>query len=187
MKGKCHHLMGEYLVQNYLEASSRRYKRAFMIGCIEPDRNPATYFKGSLRSQWMRGHNWGNTQPYIYRLIRRLEKKKQLKLLDYYNLGKLIHYVTDAFTYAHNPEFTADLKVHCEYEENLQQYFPMYIRKHDTENKNTFGSAAEAVCNYHQDYLKEPMGIQTDSFFSISACSAVLASITAYRTASALN
>lgn len=186
MKGKCHLLIGDYMVRNYLECASDRSKWAFMLGCIEPDRNPATYFKGSIRCQWMRGHNWGNTQPYIYRLVRRLEKKNQFGLLDYYNMGKLIHYVTDAFTFAHNPEFGDDLKLHCQYEQELQDYFPSFIKSFQHGGFRLMGSAADVICEYHKKYLQNPMGIENDSRFAVTACSAVMAMVTAFRIAPAV-
>lgn len=57
MRGKSHRCLGQYLVEHYMENIPGRYVKAFLVGCIEPDRNPVTYLKGSLRFQWLRGHN----------------------------------------------------------------------------------------------------------------------------------
>ena len=41
---------------------------------------------------------------------------------------RLIHYTTDAFTYAHNDTFPTALSDHREYEAALQDHFLEYMR-----------------------------------------------------------
>ena len=121
MRGKSHRCLGKYLVQHYMSDTPERYVKAFLLGCIEPDRNPATYLKGSIRCQWLRGHNYRNARRFMRAISARLEKKEKLGLFDYYTLGKLIHYTTDAFTYAHNDTFPTALSDHREYEAALRK------------------------------------------------------------------
>lgn len=175
IKAKSHHLLGKYLVDQYMSSAPRRYTAAFLLGCVEPDKNPATYLKGSLRCQWLRGHNWDNSQRYMRRVCARLERRGKLRLLDYYALGKLIHYTTDAFTWAHNAFFTEDLKSHCDYEKLLQDYFPRYLRRQRLSQPERHSGLMETIWAYHQDYTSMPRGIHTDSRYCIHACSAVLA------------
>ena len=111
MRGKSHRCLGKYLVQHYMSDTPERYVKAFLLGCIEPDRNPATYLKGSIRCQWLRGHNYRNARRFMRAISARLEKKETLGLFDYYTLGKLIHYTTDAFTYAHNDTFPTAMHI----------------------------------------------------------------------------
>ena len=110
MRGKSHLRIAQYLLDHYMPNIPTRYQRAFRIGCIEPDRNPATYLKGSIRCQWLRGHNYKNARRFMRTISARLEKKERFNLFDYYTMGKLIHYTTDAFTYAHNDTFPVQLK-----------------------------------------------------------------------------
>ena len=116
MRGKSHLRIAQYLVERYMPDVPKRCQTAFRIGCIEPDRNPATYLKGSIRCQWLRGHNYQNARKFMKAIACRLERKEKLNLFDYYTLGKLIHYTTDAFTYAHNDTFPTNLTDHREYE-----------------------------------------------------------------------
>ena len=111
MRGKSHRCLGKYLVQHYMSDTPERYVKAFLLGCIEPDRNPATYLKGSIRCQWLRGHNYRNARRFMRAISARLERKEKLNLFDYYTLGKLIHYTTDAFTYAHNDTFPTAMHI----------------------------------------------------------------------------
>lgn len=174
MTAEGHQLLGHYLAQKYMNGAPRRYTRAFLIGCVQPDKNPTTYIKGSIRSQWLRGHNWGNSQRYIHRLTKRLERKERLYLLDFYTMGKLIHYTTDAFTFAHNECFQENLMVHRRYERTLQRYFSRYLESAPEESPENTGHVMDMIRENHQDYENAPNGVYVDSRFAVSVCSSVL-------------
>ena len=175
MRGESHRSLGRYLAGKYMTDTPKRYVRAFQLGCIEPDRNPTTYLKGSFRSQWLRGHNYGNAKRYMFRISRRLERKDRLNLLDYYTLGKLIHYTTDAFTYAHNAEFSSNLGDHMEYEVALQDHFLDYMRTSPSVSESGAESIMEAIRVYHREYIHKPANIHTDTKYALKACCCVLA------------
>lgn len=174
MKAKSHQQLGRYLAQKYMDNAPRRYIWAFLIGCTEPDKNPTTYFKGSIRGQWLRGHNWGNSQRYMGRISTKLEQKEQLRLLDFYKIGKLIHYTTDAFTYAHNESFHESLKGHYNYEILLQRYFIRYLANAPASKRVRYESVMDTIQAYHLDYACRPAGVHTDSRFTVIVCCAVL-------------
>ncbi len=167
MRGKSHQSLGRYLVENYMPDIPSRYRKAFLLGCIEPDRNPATYLKGSLRQQWLRGHNWGNAQKYMQRVALRLERRRKLKLFDFYTMGKLIHYTMDAFTSAHNEEFGNSLMDHRVYEVDLQNYFLEYLSEEPEIWTNSNNPAMDTIRSYHHDYIHRPVSIHTDTRFAI--------------------
>lgn len=177
MRGESHKSLGRYLADQYMTTLPRRYIRAFLIGCIEPDRNPATYLKGSLRQQWLRGHNWNNSQRYIQRVSHRLERKKKMRLLDFYAMGRLIHYTTDAFTSAHNARFGTDLSDHCRYEADLQEHFLEYLSRKPEIWTNAEKPVIDTIRSYHCDYLSRPVNIHTDTHFAIIVCSMVVTRI----------
>lgn len=181
MRGKSHRYLGRYLVQHYMSDTPQRYVKAFLLGCIEPDRNPVTYLKGSLRCQWLRGHNYHNARRFMRNISRRLEKKENLNLYDYYTLGKLIHYTTDAFTYAHNDTFTTNLGDHREYEAALQEHFLRYIQEDPEVNPQTARSVMAAIYNYHCEYEELDADIHTDSRFALAASCCVLAMLLSPR------
>ena len=175
MRGKSHEYLGRYLADKYMTAMPRRYVRAFLIGCIEPDRNPTTYLKGSLRRQWLRGHNWGNAQNYMQRVSSRLENRRKKRLLDYYTMGKLIHYTTDAFTSAHNEEFGASLSDHRSYEADLQDHVWAYLAQNPQFWTDAENPVMDTIRSYHRDYIRRPTNIHTDSRFAIIVCCMVMA------------
>lgn len=175
MRGESHRSLGRYLAEKYMSELPKRYQTAFWVGCIEPDRNPATYLKGSIRCQWLRGHNYGNAKRFMFRISRRLERKEHLNLFDYYTLGKLIHYTTDAFTYAHNEEFTTDLGEHLEYETALQHHFLEYMRTDPHVRESDADSITDAIRIYHREYIRKPANIHTDTKYALKACCCILA------------
>lgn len=177
MRGESHRQLGRYLADKYMPNTPERYIRAFLIGCVEPDRNPVTYLKGSLRFQLFRGHNYPNACRFMYRIARRLEKKKRWCLLDYYTLGKLIHYTADAFTFAHNDNFPTDLGEHREYEAALQEHFLRYLQEEPQINPQTARSIMDTIYSYHAEYEKLQANIHIDAKFALNVCCCILAVI----------
>ena len=181
MCGKSHISLGHYLIDRYFSWQPRRYRQAFLLGCIEPDRNPATYLKGSFHAQWLRGHNYRNARHFMTRISTRLEKKKTLNLFDYYTLGKLIHYTADAFTFAHNDTFPAGLSCHREYEIRLQTHFLNYLQNKPALEIQLYHTIMDGISSYHREYFSCETDIQRDSRFALQACCCVLSVLMAHR------
>ena len=174
MRMKSHRQLGLYLADRYMQQLPERAIRAFLFGCTEPDRNPGTYLKGSFRCQWLRGHNFRNARRFMARLSRRLERKRAWSALDYYALGKLIHYTADAFTQAHNETFSPDLEAHRAYEAALQAHFLGYLRQDPRVDPKTAATVMEAIQSFHDLYRQQPSGPATDSRFALSACCCIV-------------
>lgn len=133
-----------------------------------------TYLKGSIRCKWLRGHNWNNAQRYMERLARRLEQKKRLWMLDYYAMGKLIHYTVDAFTSAHNDHFPSALQAHRNYEDQLQSYFLLYLQQRKQHAQYGHGNVMDVIRAYHNEYAAIPSNIRTDSRYCVLVTSLVV-------------
>lgn len=175
MRGESHRQLGQYLADKYMQDVPDRYIRVFLLGCIEPDRNPTTYLKGSLRFQWLRGHNYPNTRRFMQRIARRLERKHTWNLLDYYALGKLVHYIADSFTQAHNAHFPCDLAQHRSYEVSLQEYFLAFLKSSPSIDEKPCHTVMDTLSGLHSAYLAQNAGLHTDSRFALNACCCVLA------------
>lgn len=181
MKAHSHLMLGGYLVQNYFGHLPKYHIWAFLFGCIQPDKNPATYLKGSLSNSWFRGHNWESSKHFLTKLSDRLEMKNKYNIFDFYSLGKLIHYTADAFTYAHNRYFPNNLQKHRCYENKLQKYFSTYIAQ-PMVCRPPNGTAVKALIGeYHSDYIKRPASICNDAKFSLCVCCLVVGILLANR------
>lgn len=175
MRGKSHIFLGKYLIEHYMPDLSPGQAQAFLLGCIEPDRNPATYLKGSFRHQRLRGHNYRNARRFMRRISLRLERRQDWNLFDYYTLGKLIHYTADAFTYAHNDGFSDRLSDHRAYEASLQTHFLDYLRQDPRIDIRSAGTIMEGIGSYHRSYSRKETDIFRDSRYALNACCCVLA------------
>ena len=178
MRNKSHALMGRILLREFLPDLPGSSARLFLLGCTQPDKNPATYIKGSLRSQWLRGHNYSNARRYMVRLAQRLEGKDHFSPWDCYCLGKLPHYCLDAFTIAHDERFPKDLKAHRRYEARLQNYFLAKIRRSPIPSGGYPGSSAQLIHAMHEAYSRLPGSIETDTDFAFRTCCLLLGRLT---------
>lgn len=174
MRGASHRCLGKYLTQHYMSHVSQPCITAFLIGCIEPDRNPATYLKGSIRHQWLRGHNYRNARHFMRRISKRLEQKDHWNVFDYYTLGKLIHYTVDAFTYAHNDTFPTELSDHRKYEAALQEHFLDFMAQDPQVDVTAAKTVMDVITSYHKDYERHKSNIHTDCHFALAACCCVI-------------
>lgn len=179
MRNKSHALMGQILLREYLSGLPAGHARFFLLGCTQPDKNPATYLKGSIRSRWMRGHNYSNASRYMARLTLRLEAKDHFNLWDCYCLGKLIHYCMDAFTFAHDERFPKKLKAHRVYEARLQNYFLAQVRRRPIPSGRFQGSPTTLIRSMHVSYSRLPGSIETDTDFAFRACCLLTQRLTA--------
>lgn len=170
MRNKSHALMGQILLHEYLDDLPAIHARVFLLGCTEPDKNPATYIKGSLRSRWMRGHNYSNANRYILRLARRLDQKERFSPWDCYRLGKLIHYCQDAFTFAHDERFPKDLKAHRQYEARLQNYFLDQASRRPIPSCGFRNPPMALILTMHEAYSRLPGSIETDTDYAFRTC-----------------
>ncbi len=129
MQLRDHRILAVFLIDKMGRSMSFFYRRMFILGSLEPDRKPFTYLHGITKGEKFHGHNYENILPVMRKLFESPQSKDKLGIRDYYRLGKLTHYVADAFTYPHNrifqgsllcgtadmnKSFTANLFPHCE-------------------------------------------------------------------------
>lgn len=178
MKQQSHLALGRHLAKHFLEQWPNHFTAAFLLGCIQPDKNPVTYLKGSLRSQLLRGHNWDNSRIYIQKLCHRLEARQAYRPSDAYALGKLMHYLADAFTYVHNAPFCT-LSDHRAYEARLESYFLNFMRCPILCQLSESDTVYETIAKSHMEYIRQAGSVHTDACFAFSLAFLVMAKLTA--------
>lgn len=167
MELKSHLYLGVCLLQKGTSGTSHSDNAAFLIGCIEPDLNATTYLKGTLHGERFRGHNYVNLLPRIQKLLDKAEHSRTERLLYYYRLGKLTHYLADAFTWPHNSTFPGTLHDHIEYEKGLAKCLRSSARDKIQQAETTldYQRLLAVISEQHNAYLNAPKGIQTDTDF----------------------
>lgn len=162
MKQESHRLLGHYLIDQLQVQPNRLHTRAFLIGCVEPDRNPLSYLKGSIRSRLFYGHNYQNADRWIERHINQLSRKSHWNLWNYYCMGKLIHYTSDAFTYVHNNCFDDSIAAHRAYEDKLQEQFLLCLNSHDSIPEFFDADLNDFFRGVHACYLERTANVHRD-------------------------
>jgi hypothetical protein len=179
MRRDSHKLLAQYIADKYLEGRSKLCVGAFKFGCIEPDINPATYIKGSHRVERLRGHNFLNAENYMRRSAEKLERKGVKGVLAHYRMGKLVHYITDGFTFAHNANFPGTLKDHTRYEHGLNFYFLDYLRSKG-QGVREGGHPLPAfsfIQHQHREYSRRPSEMAKDAEYASATASGVVAKL----------
>lgn len=178
-----HWEFAQYLVSFRLPSCSAAERDTFLFGSIEPDLNCTTYLKGLTQGNGVHGHNYEQVLPRIDRLLHDLTDKDEVHLLNWYRLGKLTHFIADAFTYPHNSCFPGDLHAHMKYERQLAIRFRWALYDTLSASAETPPSDCDGLFRWiqqqHKQYLLNPMGAENDSRFIVSTVCAAVEALTA--------
>ena len=169
MKKRSHKLLASTLLEYKHGFQARRYEWAFLFGSFQPDCNPLTYLKGSLRAYKFRGHNFSNSQAYINNHIRRLQQRTRWSIWQYYTLGKLTHYLADAFTFPHNENYPDSLIAHRAYEDALRVYLAEYLRNRTLRLERARQDLTLASDELHRRYMETQADVNQDARYILEA------------------
>lgn len=195
MQKKDHLQLAKYLLQNRQSGIPVLCQLAFLYGNIEPDINYLTYLHGFWKYDKFHGHHYENVRPVIDRLLQKLSRRMDpvrkvgsmgemvsvgktdaMGLLDYFRLGKCMHYTADIFTFPHNKEFTGTIKEHCQYEEVLHEHLSAIIGENSAlefpgVSEETEENVTDKLQMLHEHYLdeKEKFGCVHDVAYILTA------------------
>jgi hypothetical protein len=174
MEMKSHVLLAKYLQKQIPDFDSTIYQKVFIFGCIEPDLNMLSYLKGTLKCQKFRGHNYNSSSNCTTHVLEKLQGKRHWSLWEYYRLGKLMHYLSDAFTYPHNDNFTGTLGEHRVYEARLHSCFAAYLKQCGKENTKDYPEdVGEYIGEFHRQYMRTSGDVNNDAKFITQVTSQV--------------
>ena len=175
MQKRSHKLLASMLLQSQHGFAARRYELAFLFGSFQPDCNPLSYLKGSLRARKFRGHNFSNSQLYINAHIARLRQCRSWTTWQYYTLGKLTHYLADAFTYPHNEDFPDTMLDHHRYETDLRQYLIGYLAHRTPRQLKSCQELTAALEELHEQYMAAHATMGRDIRYILQATELLMA------------
>lgn len=177
MRKKSHISLAKYIVDSLNEQSLQKHKKAFYLGSILPDCKPSF-----LTTR----HEIQETFDQVAEKIHRLSSGEDVKNLRVYfrDLGQVIHYVADYFTFPHNRNYTGTLRDHCTYEKRLKQSLKEYIRSgeaaRNSEKARRFRSP-EAICEFirraHEAYMSRRTNVERDCRMIVALCHQVVEGI----------
>ena len=175
MQKRSHKLLAQSLIDSYNGFAKRRFELAFLFGSFEPDCNPLSYIKGSRRGKTLMGHNFSNSQAFIHRRIRRLQDRDHWTVWQYYTLGKLTHYLADAFTYPHNENWPNTLMDHHRYETDLRLSLAEHLSRQALRRRQRRQDLISAIEQLHRQYLDSRSDLEQDIRYILEATGLLMA------------
>lgn len=176
VKKSSHKLLASALLEQEHGFSARRYELAFLFGSFQPDCNPLTYLKGSLRSNKFCGHNFSNSQQFVNDHIAKLRQQRHWNVWQYYTLGKLTHYLADAFTFPHNETFHNGIRNHRAYEARLRGYLEEHLVCREVHPDLAGENLPETLDALHRRYLESGSNLSRDVRYILEAVNLLMAS-----------
>ena len=158
-------------------------RKAFLFGCIEPDCMMFTYLRGFSKGTGLQGHCWGNIRSCISSLIDLCDAKTGV--LAAFRLGRLCHYIVDAFTYPHNADFNKSLSEHMAYEDDLTIYLEDNISNLRF-SPMVSGFSFRWIEALHDRYMAEKPSMSRDAYYALYASFAAVYALIGYEGEAAL-
>lgn len=177
MRKKSHVSLARYLVDRIDEQELTRHRKAFCLGSILPDCKPSF-----LTTKHEMESTFEAVQAEIYRLT---QGEEAVNLRAYFrDLGQVIHYIADYFTFPHNPHYEGSLREHCLYEKWLKQDLREYIGSREAAAVGATVSGLntpEAICDLirrrHEAYVRGMTNIQEDCRQIVLTCYLVMEAV----------
>lgn len=171
MQENDHAALARYLLKTSDSTELQNHKRAFFIGCVEPDFNPFTYMRGFVHYKKLKGHNAENAKKHILKCLKELQKSEFHSAFSYFTLGTLIHYAADSFTFPHNAAFDGSLMEHIAYEKALDAVFLQTLAKLPTTfQKTEIRDVQDFFDCRHRKYCAAEPSMQTDCRYILAVC-----------------
>lgn len=169
MQKRTHTLLAQTLLRSGTGFSARRFELAFLFGSFQPDVNPLSYLKGSLHYNKLKGHNYTNSRAYINTKILKLQHRRRWTMWQYYTLGKLTHYLADAYTYPHNPDYPCTMLDHHNYETDFRRFMRGYLAHQHLRRQQARRDLIAALEELHEQYMATRASMLRDANYILKA------------------
>lgn len=176
MRKKSHISLARFLVKGLDNEVLLHRKKAFYVGSLLPDCRPSFL---TVR------HEYDETFEMVEERIRRLIENPRGRSADstryMIELGQIIHYIADYFTFPHNRHYPGSLREHCRYEKYLKYGLRAYIHGGEAVfygDCGVMGSPEEVIAyirGCHQEYMECERSVAEDCEYITRVCSHVLA------------
>ena len=175
MQKRTHALVARTLIRSETGFSAKRFELAFLFGSFLPDINPFSYLKGSLHYHKLKGHNYANSRAYINAKILKLQCRQRWNIWQYYTLGKLTHYLADAYTYPHNEDYPNTMLDHHCYETNLRRFMRGYLSHRYICRQQSRRDLIAALDELHEQYMATRASMYRDACYILKATGLLMA------------
>ena len=175
MQKRTHTLLARTLLRSEMGFAAKRFELAFLFGSFQPDVNPFSYLKGSLHYNKLKGHNYANSRNYINAKIVKLQHRQFWTVWQYYTLGKLTHYLADAYTYPHNENYPNTMLDHHCYETDLRKFMRGYLAHRYIRRQQARRDLVADLEELHQQYMETRASMIRDANYILKATGLLMA------------
>lgn len=179
MRKKSHISLAGYIVSNMDRQDLIKHRKAFYLGSILPDCKPSF-----LTTK----HEYGQTFEKLKEDMKRLTIVTDININNkrayWRNVGQVIHYVADYFTFPHNKNYEGNLKDHCLYEKDLKFKLREYIKSGEAQKNITSFVRLESldalfqfIAKAHAEYVSFKRSVVEDCKYIVNITLQVVCSI----------
>ena len=172
MRKKSHISLAKFLVENMQTPSMHKHWKAFYLGSILPDCKP------SFLTQ---RHEFEGTFEMVREQIYALSTDADLICTNtrayMRQLGEVVHYLADYFTFPHNESYDGNLKDHCSYENDLKFRLREYVASREAARERlracrleTAEEIARFIQEAHAEYVSRKRSVEEDCEYIVRIC-----------------
>lgn len=179
MRKKSHISLAGYIVNSIDKQDLAKHKKAFYLGSILPDCKPTfltTKHEFSTTFEKVKGD--------MQKLTLANEDNINNKRAYWRNVGQVIHYIADYFTFPHNKTYDGSLRDHCIYEKHLKFRLKEYIKSGEAERNidkfvklESLEALFQFIAKAHEEYLKFKRSVQEDCKYIVNTTLQVVGSM----------
>lgn len=169
MRKKSHISLAVFLADKLEFEGINNHRRAFCVGSILPDCKPSF-----LTTKHAFNETFEMVQKRIENYIEYSASLDKHTMKGARDLGQIIHYTADYFTFPHNKHYDGNLKDHCVYEKKLLLALKEYLNNYDvtkhTEYEIYFESLDELIefiKERHKEYVSRKRNVEDDCRFIV--------------------
>ncbi|MBQ4530788.1 MAG: zinc dependent phospholipase C family protein [Lachnospiraceae bacterium] len=179
MRKKSHISLARYIVGSMGLEELAEHRKAFYLGSILPDCKPSF-----LTKRHEINGTFNDVKRYIFDLTTFCDVTSLNSRAYFRNLGQVIHYIADYFTFPHNDIYQGSIKDHCVYEKELKFTLNKYIKSGEAEKNRkkaqdfkTPEALLEYVLKAHEEYLKVKKTVTEDCRYIVGVCHTVVEAV----------
>ena len=170
MRKKSHISLAGFLADKLDIERIKSHKTAFCFGSILPDCKPSF-----LTTKHAFNDTFEMLQKRMEKYIEYSAKKEKYTTKGARDLGQIIHYTADYFTFPHNKHYEGNLKDHCVYEKNLLLALKEYLNNFDMSKSSEYDvhfdsleELAEFIKVRHAEYMSRKRNVEEDCRFIVT-------------------
>lgn len=165
MQKRSHKLLASMLLESEHGLPGQALRAGLPVRFLPAGLQSSDLFERFPPARKLRGHNFTNSRLYIESHIKLLQARTRWNIWQYYTLGKLTHYLADAFTYPHNEHYPESLIAHRQYEADLRQYLADYLENRTLRRANARQDLVDAISELHAQYMSTVTDMRRDVQF----------------------